>query len=180
MGHLAGIVESVNLFRKRHLSIVLAAQALSQFDLLYGRAGAETLIAGMATQVFFGACDAATARFVSQSLGRATERIRPRSPRPDGRAAEPQLRQRDLLSLEEVISPPAGSCVVIHRYATPTYAAQVVLLASLTFMFQRQDWQQAIARARRAEPRLLEQPRFSRHEVEHTQDVLSRTREKFR
>ncbi len=95
MGHLAGIVESVNLFRKRHLSIVVAAQALSQFDLLYGRAGAETLIAGMATQVFFGACDAATARFVSQSLGRATERIRPAYPparRARRRAAAPPAR----------------------------------------------------------------------------------------
>jgi len=162
MGHLGSIVEAVNLFRKRHISIVIAAQTLSQFDLIYGRAGAEALIAGMGTQVYFGSCDAATARFVSQSLGRATERVHSRRIRPDGASIEPQLRQRDLMSIEEVITPPMGNCTLIHRYATTTYAAQVVLLSSLTPMFQREDWAQAVVRARYVEPLVLEQPLFQR------------------
>ncbi len=156
MGHLGGLVEAVNLFRKRRLSIVIAAQTLSQ---LYGRAGAETLIAGMGTQVFFGSCDAATARFVSTALGRATER-----PAGRGLPGDPPLRQRDLLSLEEVITPPVGSCTILHRYATPTYATQVVLLASLTPMYRRADWARAVARAAAVEPPLLEPPPFRRGE----------------
>ncbi len=162
MGRLDSVVEAVNLMRKRQLSIVIAAQTISQFELIYGRSGAEALIAGMATQFFFGSCDAATARFVSGSLGKATERIRSRSRRPDGTPFEPQYRQRDLMSIEEVITPPVGNCTVIYRYATTTYATQVVLLASLTYMFQREDWEQAVARARHAEPLLLEQPLFRR------------------
>ena len=54
------------------------------------------LIAGMATQVFFGSCDAATARFVSQSLGRSTERIRTPGKRFDGSPHDPQVRQPDI------------------------------------------------------------------------------------
>ncbi len=165
MGHLGGIVEAVNLFRKRHISIVIAAQTLSQFDLIYGRAGAEALIAGMGTQVFFGSCDAATARFVSQSLGRSTERVASKTRRPDGSPYEPQLRQRDLMSIEEVITPPEGNCTIIHRYATTTYATQVVLLAALTYMFQREDWQQAVEQAKGAEPLVMEQPLFRQREA---------------
>lgn len=160
MGRLDSIVEAVNLMRKRRLSIVIAAQTLSQFELIYGRAGAEALIAGMATQVFFGSCDAATARFVSGSLGKATERIRSRSRRPDGTSFDPQYRQRDLLSIEEVITPPVGNCTIIHRYATTTYATQVVLLAALTYMFQREDWQLAVEQTQDKQPLLLEQPLF--------------------
>jgi hypothetical protein len=40
-----------------------------------------------------------------------------------------------------------GNCTILHRYATTTYATQVVLLASLTYFFQRQDWERRIARA---------------------------------
>jgi len=164
MGRLNGVVEAVNLFRKRRISILIAAQTLSQFDLVYGRPGAEALIAGMATQVYFGSCDAATARYVSQSLGKATERVRMPGKKFDGTPHDPQVRQRDLMSLEEVITPPEGNCTVIHRYSTTTYATQVVLLASLTYMFQREDWQKAVARACDVEAHVMEQPLFRRRE----------------
>lgn len=165
MGRLNGVVEAVNLFRKRRISILIAAQTLSQFELVYGRPGAEALIAGMATQVYFGSCDAATARFVSQSLGKATERVRMPGKKFDGTPHDPQVRQRDLMSIEEVITPPEGNCTLIHRYSTITYATQVVLLASLTYMFQREDWQTAVAKARQSELLLLEQPLFRRREI---------------
>ncbi len=165
MGRLNGVVEAVNLFRKRRISILIAAQTLSQFELVYGRPGAEALIAGMATQVYFGSCDAATARFVSQSLGKSTERVRMPGKKIDGTPHDPQVRQRDLMSIEEVITPPEGNCTIIHRYSTTTYATQVVLLASLTYMFQREDWQRAVTKARQSEPLLLEQPLFRRREI---------------
>jgi hypothetical protein len=162
MGRLSGIVEAVNQFRKRRISILIAAQTLSQFELVYGKTGAEALIAGMATQVYFGSCDAATARFVSSSLGKSTERVRQHGKRYDGSVFDPQVRQRDLMSIEEVITPPEGNCTLIHRYSTTTYATQVVLLASLTYMFQREDWKSAIARAKDREALTLEQPLFKR------------------
>lgn len=165
MGRLNGIVEAVNLFRKRRISILVAAQTLAQFELVYGKIGAEALIAGMGTQVYFGSCDAATARFVSQALGKSTEHIRQRGKRYDGSIFDPQVRQRDLMSIEEVITPPEGNCTLIHRYSTTTYATQVVLLASLTYMFQREDWQVAIAQAKDREALTLEQPLFRRREA---------------
>jgi hypothetical protein len=64
------------------------------------------------------------------------------------------------MSIEEVITPPVGNCTVVHRYATTTYATQVVLLASLTYMFQREDWAVANAQAKDSEPLVLEQPLF--------------------
>ena len=160
MGRLSGIVEAVNLFRKRRISILIAAQTLAQFELVYGKTGAEALIAGMATQVYFGSCDAATARFVSGSLGKSTERVQQRGKRYDGSVFDPQARQRDLMSIEEVITPPEGNCTIIHRYATTTYATQVVLLASLTYMFQREDWQAVIDRSVSREAHIIEQPLF--------------------
>lgn len=160
MGRLNGVVEAVNLFRKRRISILIAAQTLSQFELVYGKAGAEALIAGMATQIYFGSCDAATARFVSQSLGKSTEYLRQKGKRYDGSVFDPQVRQRDLMSLEEVITPPEGNCTIIHRYSTTTYATQVILLASLTYMFQREDWQKAVANAQGIEPLIMEQALF--------------------
>jgi hypothetical protein len=164
MGRLDGIVEAVNLFRKRHISILLAAQTLSQFEMVYGRPAAEALIAGLATLVVFGSCDAATAQFVSRSLGKTTERIRSRVKRGDGTPYEPQVRQRDLMSVDEVVTPPEGNCTIIYRYATTTYATQVVVLASLTYMFQREDWQQAITQAQGVEPMIVETPLFKRRE----------------
>ena len=62
--------------------------------------------------------------------------------------------------IEEVITPPMGNCTIVHRYATTTYATQVVLLATLTYMFQRDDWALAIDQAKDVEPLLLEQPLF--------------------
>jgi type IV secretory pathway TraG/TraD family ATPase VirD4 len=126
-----------------------------------------SLLAGMATQVYFGSCDAHTAQYVSSSLGKATEAIRPPGMRADGAAHVPQPRQRDLMTPDEVITPPRGNCTIIYRYATATYAAQIVLLAHLTRMYERKDW---AARIRQAEasgraPMLLERPLFERTEI---------------
>jgi hypothetical protein len=38
----------------------------------------------------------------------------------------------------------ARKAIMLFRYATTTYAAQIVMLAKLTYMFDRQDWKQAI------------------------------------
>ena len=54
---------------------------------------------------------------------------------------------RDLMTVDEVISPSRGNCTILYRYATTTYAAQVVMLAALTYMFDRDDWQRAIQKA---------------------------------
>jgi len=167
MGRLEGVVEAVNLFRKRRISIVLAAQTLAQFELVYGRAAAEALIAGLATQVYFGSCDATTARFVSTTLGRATERV------PGKGTSPPQVRGRELLSVDEVITPPVGNCTILHRYSTTTYATQVVLLASLTYMFQREDWREAVARARDTEPLVMQRPLFAGRQGEDGTAVVA-------
>ena len=59
------------------------------------------------------------------------------------------------------VTPPVGNCTILHRYSTTTYATQVVLLASLTYMFQREDWREAVARARDTEPLVMQRPLFA-------------------
>ncbi len=164
LGRLDAVVEAVNLFRKRRISFMLAAQTISQLELIYGKQAAEALIAGLATQIVFGSCDAATASYVSLMLGKSTERTLT-----DKAGSQPILRQRDLMSIEEVITPPKGNCTIIFRYATPTYAAQTVILADLTYMFQRVDWERKIQAARKngEYALLLEKPLFAARRENH-------------
>jgi type IV secretory pathway TraG/TraD family ATPase VirD4 len=120
----------------------------------------------MATQIYFGSCDAHTAQYVSRMLGKATERITRQGMRPDGSPYDPQTRQRDLMTPDEVITPPRGNCTLIYRYATATYATQIVMLAHLTRMYQREDWEREIRKAEQDGrlPHLLERPLFERVE----------------
>lgn len=144
LGRLDAIIQAVNTFRKRRISFMIAAQTISQLELVYGKQAAEALIAGMATQIYLGSCDEATASHVSQMLGSTTEYSKARRP-----GEEPTPHHRRLLNVEEVVSPPRGNSVVIHRYATTSYATQVVMLAQLTHMWERSDWQERIAQARK-------------------------------
>jgi len=73
LGKLNSLVADVNLVRKRRISIVVAAQTKGQFHLLYGQAGTEALLTGLATQIVFGGCDADTAAYYSKASGQATE-----------------------------------------------------------------------------------------------------------
>ncbi len=176
LGRLDAVVEAVNLFRKRRISFMLAAQTISQLELVYGKQSAEALIAGLATQIIFGSCDAATAAYVSRMLGKSTERTFT-----DKSGSQPILRQRDLMSIEEVITPPKGNCTIIFRYATPTYAAQVVMLANLTYMFQRLDWQQKTRVAQQIGEGaiLLEKPPFAARKNNNTASEFNLQRSVF-
>lgn len=164
LGRLDSVVSQVNLVRKRQISMVIAAQALSQLEMIYGQNGANTLLAGMATQIYFGSCDIHTAEYVSRMLGKTTERVRVSGKRPDGSANDPRTVQRDLMTADEVITPPKGNCTIIYRYATGTFATQIILLAHLTRMYEREDWLKHIhdAQGRGALPLLLERPVFER------------------
>lgn len=143
LGRLDAIVQAVNTFRKRRISFMIAAQTISQLELVYGKQAAEALIAGMATQIYLGSCDEATASYVSQMLGSTTEYSKSRRP-----GEQPAAHHRKLLNIEEVVSPPRGNSVIVHRYATTSYATQIVMLAQLTQMWERSDWKQRIAQAR--------------------------------
>ena len=74
LGDLSSVVEFANLVRKRRLSFILACQTMGQLENIYGRNGAETLLAGMAFQVIFGGCDQATAKYYSDMAGIGTKR----------------------------------------------------------------------------------------------------------
>jgi type IV secretory pathway TraG/TraD family ATPase VirD4 len=120
-------------------------QSIAQLYDKYGKHGAETLIAGLALQIVFGSCDPATAQYVVGMLGKATQHVESSIFQKDTPArSQQQRRQRDLMTVDEVITPPRGNCIMLFRYATTTYAAQIVMLAKLTYMFDRQDWKQAI------------------------------------
>lgn len=152
MGKLDAVVEAVNLFRKRRISFVVAMQSIAQLYNIYGRDGAETLISGMATQIVFGSCDHATAQYVTQVLGKATRQVEATFMASSDSRSQRQVRVRDLMTVDEVISPSRGNCTVLYRYATTTYAAQVVMLAALSYMFDRDDWQKAIQTAHPQSP----------------------------
>ncbi len=144
LGRLDGLVADVNLVRKRRISIVIGAQTKGQFHLIYGAEGTAALFTGLATQVIYGGCDAETAEFYSRVSGTAT-----------ADDANTHLRQRPLLTVDEVITPQVGNCTVFARYVEAGHAAQVILNARLTRFYEREDWR-ARLNAERTDPLLLE------------------------
>lgn len=133
LGKLDSLVADVNLVRKRRISILIGAQTKGQFHLIYGQEGTQALFTGLATQVIYGGCDAETAEFYSKASGTATA---------DSKADDPtsHLRQRPLLTVDEVITPQVGNCTVFARYVEAGFATQVILNARLTRFYERQDW----------------------------------------
>jgi type IV secretory pathway TraG/TraD family ATPase VirD4 len=149
LGKLDSLVADVNLVRKRRISILIGAQTKGQFHMIYGSEGTQALFTGLATQVVYGGCDADTAEFYSKASGTATT---------DANVDDPNsyLRQRPLLTVDEVITPQVGNCTIFARYVEVGFATQVVLNARLTRFYEREDWQQRLKAAEDAEPLLLE------------------------
>lgn len=149
LGKLDSLVADVNLVRKRRISILIGAQTKGQFHLIYGQEGTQALFTGLATQVIYGGCDAETAEFYSKASGTATA---------DSKADDPtsHLRQRPLLTVDEVITPQVGNCTVFARYVEAGFATQVILNARLTRFYERQDWKTHLASSDLSEALLLE------------------------
>jgi hypothetical protein len=148
LGKLDSLVADVNLVRKRRISILIGAQTKGQFEMIYGREGTQALFTGLATQVVYGGCDADTAEFYSKASGTATT---------DANMDDPNshLRQRPLLTVDEVITPQVGNCTIFARYVETGFATQVILNARLTRFYERVDWKRRL-NAPTNEPLLLE------------------------
>ncbi len=149
LGKLDSLVADVNLVRKRRISILIGAQTKGQFEMIYGREGTQALFTGLATQVVYGGCDADTAEFYSKASGTATT---------DANMDDPNshLRQRPLLTVDEVITPQVGNCTIFARYVETGFATQVILNARLTRFYERSDWKQRLKTVKDSEPLLLE------------------------
>jgi type IV secretory pathway TraG/TraD family ATPase VirD4 len=149
LGKLDSLVADVNLVRKRRISIMIGAQTKGQFHMIYGNEGTQALFTGLATQVIYGGCDADTAEFYSKASGTATT---------DANTDDPNshLRQRPLLTVDEVVTPQVGNCTIFARYVEASFATQVVLNARLTRFYERDDWRQRLNTAKDVQPLLLE------------------------
>jgi len=149
LGKLDSLVADVNLVRKRRISILIGAQTKGQFHLIYGQEGTQSLFTGLATQIVFGGCDAETAEYYSKASGIATA---------DANEDDPNshLRQRPLLTVDEVITPLSGNCTIFARYVEPGFATQVILTARLTRLYERRDWRTRFAVSKAVEPLRLE------------------------
>jgi type IV secretory pathway TraG/TraD family ATPase VirD4 len=149
LGKLDSLISDVNLVRKRRLSILIAAQTKGQFHLLYGPEGTQALFTGLATQIVYGGCDHDTAEFYSKASGTATS-----DANPDPQRAS--MRQRPLLTVDEVVTPQAGNCTIFARYVEPAFATQVILTARLTRFYERKDWAARLKANRESDVFLLE------------------------
>ncbi|MBZ0280787.1 MAG: type IV secretory system conjugative DNA transfer family protein [Anaerolineae bacterium] len=149
LGKLDSLVADVNLVRKRRISIMIGAQTKGQFHMIYGNEGTQALFTGLATQVIYGGCDADTAEFYSKASGIATA---------DSNADDPNshLRQRPLLTVDEVVTPQVGNCTIFARYVEAGFATQIVLNARLTRLYEREDWKKRLATFQNNDPLLLE------------------------
>lgn len=149
LGKLDSLVADVNLVRKRRISILIGAQTKGQFHMIYGSEGTQALFTGLATQVIYGGCDADTAEFYSKASGTATT---------DANADDPNshLRQRPLLTVDEVITPQVGNCTIFARYVEAGFATQAVLNARLTRFYERDDWKHRLKQGEDIAPLLLE------------------------
>jgi type IV secretory pathway TraG/TraD family ATPase VirD4 len=101
------------------------AQTKGQFHLLYGSDGTQALLTGLATQVVYGGGDHDTAEFYSKASGTATV-----DANPDPHRAN--LRQRPLLTADEIVNPQNGNCTLFSRFVEANFACQVILTAQLT------------------------------------------------
>ncbi len=149
LGKLDGLVADVNLVRKRRISILIAAQTKGQFHLIYGEEGTKALFSGLATQIVYGGGDHDTAKFYSEASGLATV-----DTDPDPHRAN--MRQRPLLTPDEVVNPEDGIAHIFSRFVQGNYAAQVILKAQLTRMYERADWQARLRHPAYSEPLKLE------------------------
>jgi type IV secretory pathway TraG/TraD family ATPase VirD4 len=149
LGKLDSLVADMNLVRKRRISILIGAQTKGQFHLIYGQEGTQSLLTGLATQIVFGGCDAETAEYYSKASGIATA---------DANKDDPNshLRQRPLLTVDEVITPQTGNSTIFARYVEPGFATQVILTARLTRLYERRDWQIRFKTTQDVEPLCLE------------------------
>ncbi|KAB2867193.1 MAG: type IV secretory system conjugative DNA transfer family protein [Anaerolineae bacterium] len=149
LGKLDSLVADVNLVRKRRISILIGAQTKGQFELIYGREGTQALFTGLATQIVYGGCDVETAEFYSKASGTATA---------DANQDDPQshLRQRPLLTVDEVITPQRGNCTIFARYVAAGFATQVIFTARLTRLYERRDWNKRLNESKQMEPLLLQ------------------------
>jgi hypothetical protein len=149
LGKLDSLVADVNLVRKRRISIMIGAQTKGQFHMIYGNEGTQALFTGLATQVIYGGCDADTAEFYSKASGTATT---------DANADDPNshLRQRPLLTVDEVVTPQVGNCTIFARYVEAGFATQIVLNARLTRFYERDDWKKRLFATKDVQPLLLE------------------------
>lgn len=117
--------------------------------MLYGSEGTQSLFTGLATQIVYGGCDHDTASFYSDASGTATT-----DANPDPNKAN--MRQRPLLTVDEVVTPEMGNCTIFARYVEPAFATQVILTARLTRLYEREDWKARFAETESEEPLLLE------------------------
>ncbi len=149
LGRLDSLVADVNLVRKRRISILIAAQTKGQFHLIYGEEGTKALFTGLATQIVYGGGDYDTAEFYSRASGTATV-----DANPDPKRAN--MRQRPLLTADEIVNPQDGVSHIFSRFVQGNFAAQVVLKAQLTRLYEREDWRERLAHPAFDEPMELE------------------------
>ena len=146
LGRLDSLVRDVNLVRKRRISVLTAAQSLAQFDHIYAAPGeADQLLAGLATKIVFGGCDARTATYFSELSGQQTVALTSvsRSRRPgqgmqDSSTAS--LRGLALLLPDDIIRPARGHATVFAAFGQDGRAEQAVFHTELTPFFRRKDW----------------------------------------
>ena len=176
LGRLDSLVRDINLIRKRRISVLTAAQSLSQFDHVYPERGeADRLMAGLATKVVFGGCDQRTSTFFSQLSGQQTVALasisrtaqRPGTTFHDNSSAH--LQGRPLLLPDDIIRPARGHATLFAAYSAGNRAEQAIFHGNLTPFWKRRDWQQQFTRTRPAQaigrsnvqiraPRLEHQP----------------------
>src|SRR5207253_1861730 len=65
------------------------------------------------------------------------------------------LRQRPLLTADEIVNPQHGNCTIFSRFVEANHALQVIFQAELTRLYEREDWQEHLADSQNNEPMIL-------------------------
>jgi type IV secretion system protein VirD4 len=126
----------------RGLSLWVAVQSLSQFDGVYGRAGALALRDSLDSQLFYRPSELATAEFLEQRLGQVSAYARSYTRARDGSRESKARSERPvpLLVAQEVLQLPAHQVIAFHRDLPPA-------------LLDRANWlQQPALRARHGLP----------------------------
>jgi len=157
-GRMDSLLLDVNLVRKRRISVLIAAQTKGQFNMIYGKEATDTLFAGLATQIVFGGCDQETASFYSHASGMTTETL------PSGLGQALHVRQRPLLTPDEIQTPARGNATLFTRFVTESQATQVIMFSRLTRLYDRKDWEATLGGINSDDASIIARP-LEEHEI---------------
>ncbi len=133
--YLPSLANWLNEAREDGLCTLLGFQNMAQLEKMYGKELSRTILGGCGTRFIFHPQDKISAKEVSDSLGEKEVRYRQRSTGHSGGkrnvSRNEQVQTRPLVSVDEILSFPAGKCIAINPHFASGGRAYVPIIQKI-------------------------------------------------